>query len=137
MTNSDVTEDAILLVEDRRLRVEGCIEIVKAFQEFKGRHPGANRYELSLRPAPWRIIGAQPFLYLPEEKKECLYAIWKKQMDEIMSNRGPELLRELRSRNLTKAEKEELDFIKKYCPHHRASLRDFRTNGENCDICGD
>lgn len=59
---------------------------------------------------------------------------------QMIENRGPELLRLTKERELTTAETEELAEIKKNCPCRSVDRNMAHTvyvsNGENCDICG-
>lgn len=58
-------------------------------------------------------------------------------VQEWAQQRGPELLRLIKERNLTVHESRELTAVKAICPcHWTDEPKKFSTNWEDCDICG-
>jgi len=133
----DIAERSIpLLLGDLRPNVDGHTEIVLAFRLLEAKYPGVRRYELQFDPPPWTSIGAQRFIHVPNEELENLHAMWEKQLDKILQERGSKLVQACRTHEPNKSELAELADIKRLCPHHRAPPGEFKSNGENCDICG-
>jgi hypothetical protein len=126
----------ITLVEKQVLVLQGHAEITVVFREFEALHPAAKWYDAKLDPAPWNECHAMPFRHVPDDQLEELRARWEKQINNFLLEHGPVLVRALKERELAAEELSELANIKKYCPHHD-SPENFRTNGENCEICGD
>jgi len=140
-TVQSVTENEFpLLVEPTaggRIRVEGYTSIHDVFSAFVRLHPAARKHEFDFVPAPWRdrAIKAQPFIHVLNERIDELVARWKSQLNVFIAARGSELVRTCKTRDLSASEHVELAEIKQSCPHHD-SPAEFKTNGENCELCG-
>jgi|GEM_PF-5198811 len=132
-----VDEGFTVLDKPNEMHLDGHTEILQVFKRFKALYPAASRYETRLDPAPWNELYAQKFKHVPNDRINELLVHWKKQLNCFLAQRGPELVRAAKKRELLEGERAELDDIKKSCPHHDSSAENFRTNGENCEVCGE